>query len=59
MTEEDVDEYIEPNYNLCGGGDLNCEFWDDINGCWKGCNYFGDQYCTPPDMGEEDEEDDE
>lgn len=45
---------IKPNYWLCGGGDLNCSHWDDINGCWCDCKEFGDENCDPPD--DEDEE---
>ena len=40
---------IKPNYWLCGGGDLNCRYWDDINSCWRGCKYFGDENCEPPE----------
>lgn len=25
-----------PTYWLCGGGDnVDCQYWDDINGCWN------------------------
>lgn len=45
---------IKPNYWLCGGGDLNCDSWDDVNGCWNGCKEFGDENCDPPNDEEED-----
>ena len=51
---------IKPNYYLCGGGDLNCSHWDDINGCWRDCKYFGDENCEPPaEEYDEEEYDDE
>jgi hypothetical protein len=26
----------KPSFYVCGGGgNIDCEFWDDINGCWR------------------------
>ena len=25
-----------PGYWVCGGGSsIDCEYWDDVNGCWQ------------------------
>lgn len=27
---------MRPSFYTCGAGsDINCKYWDDINGCWK------------------------
>jgi len=27
---------MKPSYWVCGGGShINCQNWDDINGCWN------------------------
>ena len=54
-TIEIVDKPIKPNYWICGGGDLNCDKWDDINGCWNDCIEFGDTNCIRPDIPDNDE----
>jgi len=33
---------MKPSYWICGtGGNVNCEDWDDVNGCWQNCK----EYC--------------
>lgn len=29
---------LPPSYWVCGaGGNVSCENWDDVNGCWNNC----------------------
>ena len=43
---------VKPSYYVCGAGsEVNCNYWDDINGCWRNCKNFGEIDC-------EEEEDD-
>ena len=51
-----ADQYkkLRPSHWVCGGGsDINCEHWDDINGCWLG---FDDFITCPVEHEFEDEE---
>lgn len=40
---------MKPGFYVCGGGgNFNCQYWDDINGCWQdqtdalSCPFFKD-----------------
>jgi len=54
LEYEEVEE-LTPDYFLCGaGGDLNCEHFDNIDGCLCCAEYFGDDKCQAPCNIEED-----
>jgi hypothetical protein len=30
---------MKPSFYICGGGSpINCDQWDDVNGCWQDQN---------------------
>jgi hypothetical protein len=40
---------MKPSFYVCGGGgEVNCQYWDDVNGCWQdmddalACPFFED-----------------
>jgi len=38
---------IRPSYYVCGAGsDIDCENWDDVEGCMMYCTEFGGEGCT-------------
>ena len=47
--EDGQQKAILPSFYVCGaGGNFNCPYWDDINGCWQNqtdpltCPFFED-----------------
>lgn len=46
---------MRPGFYVCGGGgNFNCVFWDDVNGCWQD----QEDVLVCPFKDSEDEEDD-
>ncbi len=45
---------MKPSFYVCGGGgNFDCQYWDDVNGCWQDMT---DALCCPffKDDGDED-----
>lgn len=54
---------MKPSFYVCGGGGpINCQYWDDVNGCLRGvvntdnCQEFQWLECHGDDGSEENEE---